>query len=111
MKVIAALYKAIHNKPAPYYLEYPLWLLFWKPIRKYLNVAVIPDIPFNTLRICLYRVIGFKIGKNCFIGMKCYLDDIEPEKTQISNNVTISYGVYFSIHGINQSHQTIKIFG
>ena len=41
--------------------------------------------------------------------MKCYLDDLEPHKTKIENNVIISYGVYFSLHGKNQTRTFIHI--
>lgn len=40
------------------------------------------------VRIGLYRMCGFKIGKGCFIGMKCYLDDLCVDKIVIGNNVT-----------------------
>lgn len=51
----------------------------------------------------------FKIGKGCFIGMKCYLDDLCVDKIVIGNNVTISYGVYFACHGRKQEHNMIVI--
>lgn len=108
--LILKLYYKLLNKPVPYYAEYPFWLIIWKPIRKFINVVVIPNIPFSNIRILLYRfIIGYKIGKNVFIGMKCYLDDIEPNKTVIEDNVVISYGCYFSLHGINQKHTFIHI--
>ena len=44
------------------------------------------------VRIGLYRLCGFKIGKGCFIGMKCYLDDLCVDKIIIGNNVTIAAG-------------------
>jgi acetyltransferase-like isoleucine patch superfamily enzyme len=53
--------------------------------------------------------VGYKIGKNVFIGMKCYLDDLEPQDTVIEDNVTISYGCYFALHGIGQKHSFIHI--
>src|SRR4030042_3479209 len=52
---------------------------------------------------------GYNIGKNVFIGMKCYLDDMEPKNITIEDNVIISYGCYFSLHGRNQSHKKIII--
>ena len=52
---------------------------------------------------------GFKIGKGCFIGMKCYFDDLCVDKIVIGNNVTISYGVYFACHGRKQKHNKIVI--
>jgi len=54
-------------------------------------------------------MLGFKIGKNVFIGMKCYLDDIDPEKTTIEDDVVISYGCYFACHGKGQDHTNITI--
>lgn len=102
------LYKIL-GKPIPYYANYPLWLITWKPIRKYINVVIIPNMPFLRLRVILYRMLGFKIGKNVFIGMKCYMDDMEPSKTIIEDNVTISYGTYFATHGKDQGQTTIHI--
>jgi len=93
----------------PYYANYSILKIMWIPIRKYINVVFIPNVPFSGLRIRLYRMIGFKIGKNVFIGMKCYLDDLEPSNTSIGNNVTISYGCYFSMHGKGQTRTHIEI--
>jgi acetyltransferase-like isoleucine patch superfamily enzyme len=97
------------GKPIPYYAKYPLWLIILKPIRKYINVVMIPNIPFSHLRVTLYRMLGFKIGKNVFIGMKCYMDDMEPSNTIIEDNVTISYGTYYTTHGKWQGHTVIHI--
>lgn len=108
--ILAELYYRLRNKPVPYYAKYPFWMIIWKPLRKYLNVVLIPNIPFARLRVFLYRnLIGYRIGKNVFIGMKCYLDDLEPGKTIIEDDVTISYGCYFALHGINQPHSSILI--
>ena len=108
MTILERVYK-IRKKNPPSYAKYPLWLLVLKPFRKMLNVVIIPNIPFNFLRIWLYRLVGYNIGKNVFIGMKCYLDDLNPSKMTIENNVTISYGCYFSLHGKRQGHQSITI--
>lgn len=108
--ILAELYYRLRKKPVPYYAKYPAYLIFWKPIRKYFNVVVIPNIPFNAIRIFLYKhFIGYKIDKNVFIGMKCYLDDLEPQNMVIENNVTISYGCYFALHGKGQKHSYIRI--
>lgn len=109
MFLLRLFYTYVLRQTPPYYTHYPLWLITWKPLRKFLCVIIIPAIPFNTLRILLYRTIGFKIGKNVFIGMKCYLDDMDPSLTTISDNVTISYGCYFACHGKNQAHTPILI--
>jgi len=108
MTIARILYK-IRGKPVPYYADYPLWLILWKPIRKWLNVVLIPNIVWTRLRIMLYRMVGFKIGKGVFIGMKCYLDDVDPGKTIIEDNAAISYGTYFAVHGLGQEHTPIVI--
>lgn len=110
MGILKTYYKVFRkNKPLPHYAHYSILKIIWIPIRKYLNVVLIPNIPFNKIRILLYRMIGYKIGKSVFIGMKCYLDDLEPHKTTIENNVTISYGVYFALHGKGQPRTFIHL--
>jgi acetyltransferase-like isoleucine patch superfamily enzyme len=109
MSVLLKSWYKLRGKSIPYYAGYPLWLFFWKQIRKFLNVVIIPCIPLNWLRILFYRCIGFKIGQNVFIGMRCYLDDIDPSKTIIEDDVGISYGCYFAVHGYQQPHTNIVI--
>ena len=41
--------------------------------------------------------------------MKCDLDDLEPSRPQIGDNVAISYGCYFSLYGKGQTRTYIKI--
>ena len=100
MNGISRLYEAVRRKPAPVEIRRagPL-LLVWKIVRKWLCVAVIPFVPFNTLRIWGYRLVGFKIGRNVFIGMQCYLDDVHPDLFVVESDVVISYRVTVSCHG------------
>lgn len=63
----------------------------------------------NGWRIFFYRLCGYNVGKNVFIGMRCYLDDLEPQMLTIEDNVIISYGVFFACHGRNQAHTPITI--
>lgn len=93
--------------PARYNIS--LWTGFKKPIRKWFSAVFIPAIPFTNLRVACYRMCGYKIGKNTFIGMHCYLDDLCYDKIEIGKNVTISYGVYFACHGRKQGHNRIII--
>jgi len=109
MYVAEQFYKKILRKEPPYYAKYSFLTILWKPIRKYINVVIIPNIPFNHLRVILYKMIGFNIGKNVFIGMKCYMDDMAIEHTIIEDDVTISYGCYFACHGKGQGHTKIHI--
>ena len=109
MRLLRFFYKKIHKKDPPYYYYYSLWKIIVKPVRKYFNVVIIPNTPFNNLRVFMYRCCGYKIGKNVFIGMKCYLDDMCYDLITIEDNVTISYGVFFACHGKKQTHTPITI--
>lgn len=109
MYLVEQFYKIILKKEPPYYAKYSLFTMIWKPIRKYINVVIIPNTPFSSLRVILYKMIGFKIGKNVFIGMKCYLDDVAIEQMTIEDDVTISYGCYFACHGKGQAHTHVCV--
>lgn len=109
MRLLKWIYEKTHHKPAPYYYSYSILKIICKPIRKWLTNVVAANCPFNCVRIAIYRMCGFKIGKGTFIGMRCYLDDMCYDLLKIGNNVTISYGVFFACHGKNQEHIPIII--
>lgn len=109
MKLLKYLYEKIQKKPAPYYYNYSILTIVMKPIRKWLTNTLAGNCPFNSIRIAIYRMCGFKIGKNTFIGMKCYLDDMCYDYLTIGDNCTISYGVFFACHGRNQGHLPIVV--
>ncbi len=109
MRLLKLIYEKTHNRPAPYYYNYSLVTIIFKPIRKWLTNVVAANCPFNCIRILIYRLCGFKIGKGTFIGMRCYLDDMCYDMLKIGNNVIISYGVFFACHGRNQGHNPIEI--
>lgn len=109
MKLIKKIYEEVTKKQPPYYFNYSVLKIIGKPIRKFVAQVLAPNCPFNNIRILLYRLCGFKIGKHVFIGMKCYLDDMCYNLLEIGNNVTISYGVYFACHGKGQGHLPIVI--
>ena len=109
MKLLKFAYEKIKGKPAPYYLDYSLLKIIGKPIRKWMAQCLAPNCIFNNIRLLLYRLCGFKIGKHVFIGMKCYLDDMCYDLLTIGDNVVISYGVYFACHGRHQGHYPIRI--
>lgn len=109
MKLLKAAYERIKGKPAPYYYNYSLLTILGKPVRKWVAQCLAPNCVFNCIRIFLYRLCGFRIGKHVFIGMKCYLDDMCHDLLTIGDNVIISYGVYFACHGKNQGHYPIRI--
>ena len=109
MKLLKYSYEKIKGKPAPYYYDYSLKKIIAKPIRKWIAQDIAPNCVSNNVRILLYKLCGFKIGKNVFIGMKCYLDDMCYDQVTIGNNVIISYGVYLACHGKNQGHNPITV--
>ena len=98
-----------NGEQVPHYWKYSVMTIIAKPIRKFMSAIILHSIPFNNLRITLYRLCGYKIGKNVFIGMRCYLDDTCYDMMKIGDNVGISYGVYFALHGRRQGHHTLEI--
>lgn len=109
MLLLKKAYEKINGKKAPYYFNYSILQIVSKPIRKWLVNVVAANCPFNIVRIYIYILCGFKIGKHCFIGMRCYLDDMCYDLLTVKDNCTISYGVYFACHGKNQKHLPITI--
>lgn len=109
MFILKFFYEKITKKEAPYYYNYSLLTVILKPIRKWVTNTVAASCPFNCIRILLYRMCGFKIGKKCFIGMRCYLDDMCYDLLRINDNVIISYGVFFACHGRHQGHYPIVV--
>lgn len=109
--VICNIYHWMHPNVAyediPNFYKRSLLGQVWHTIRKCICQNIAPNCVLNPVRIALYRLCGFKIGKNVFIGMKCYFDDLDPQNLIIEDNVGISYGVYFSCHGRKQGHNQI----
>ena len=110
MGVLAIYYRVTHpNRPVPYAYKRSLITEVWHLMRKFICQNIAPNCVTNFMRVNLYRMCGFKIGGGTFIGMKCYFDDVCPEKMVIEDNVGISYGVYFTCHGRKQNHRSIII--
>lgn len=107
--LIRWLYRKIKKHEPPYYYNQSIFSVIMKPIRKWITNALVPHCPFNRLRILLYRMCGFKIGKRCFIGMRCYFDDLCRKLLIIGDHVTVSYGVFFACHGAKQERTKIVV--
>lgn len=110
MGLIKICYKLKHpRQPVPYWAERSIFEEMWHLIRKFICQNIAPNCVTNFMRVNLYRLCGFKIGKHVFIGMKCYFDDLCIQNMVIEDYVGISYGVYFSCHGRKQDHHSIII--
>lgn len=107
--IFSWIWRKTHKTEPPYYYYYSIWIIITKPIRKFFSAVLIPTIPFSNLRVACYRLCGYKIGKNVFIGMRCYLDDTQYKCIKIEDNVVISYGVYFACHGEKQTPHKLII--
>lgn len=108
--IIAELYyKYIKKIEPPYYAKYSFLKIILKPLKKVYIHNIIPYCPFNKLRVLLYKLAGFRIGKNVSIGMKCYLDDMEPHLISIEDNAIISFEVCLVVHGRYQEHTPILV--
>ena len=100
-------HKGVKDEDIPYWYKRSILGEILHLIRKGICQNIAPNCVLTPVRIALYRLCGFKIGKNVFIGMKCYFDDVCPENMIIEDEVGISYGVYFSCHGRKQGHHKI----
>lgn len=74
-----------------------------------MNVSMIPFVPFNAVRVALYRLIGYSIGRRVFIGMQCYLDDTHPSRILIEDDVTVSFRVTIACHGPRSRDHRLEI--
>lgn len=113
MSLLTVIYKLTHpgvsDEQIPYWYKRSILGEIWHLIRKGICQNIAPNCVMTPVRIGLYRLCGFKIGKGTFIGMKCYLDDLCIDEIRIGSNVIISYGVYFACHGPNQGHNRLVI--
>lgn len=111
--ILKYIYKLTHpgvsDEEIPYWYKRSIFGEIWHLVRKGICQNIAPNCVMTPVRIGLYRLCGFKIGKGTFIGMKCYLDDLCVDKIEIGDNVIISYGVYFACHGPNQSHNRLIV--
>ena len=88
--ILSWIWRKTHKTEPPYYYYYSIWTIIIKPIRKYFSAVIIPTIPFSDLRVACYRLCGYKIGKNVFIGMRCYLDDTQYKCIKIGGRVMVN---------------------
>ena len=54
--------------------------------------------PNNKLRQWMHRRRGVHIGKNVYLGMFCFLDNLHPEYIYIEDNVSVNAGTMILTH-------------
>ena len=54
--------------------------------------------PLSKIRITLHRYRGVNIGKGCYIGMFCFIDNLYPEYIYIEDGASINAGSMLVAH-------------
>ena len=88
------------EKDIPYY-EDTQKRTFAQKIRKIKNTVLMLmayACPSNGLRIKLHRLRGVTIGKNVYLGMFCFLDNLYPEYIYIDDNASVNAGTMKLTH-------------
>lgn len=67
-------------------------------VRRMLCLEASRFCPFVAGRIWLYRRMGVRIGKNCYVGFHVELDTNHPELIEIGDGVTISHRCIIATH-------------
>lgn len=85
-------WSVMEEHPVPYYEETQK-RTFRQKVRKIRNTILhllAYTCPNNGLRIRMQRRRGVHIGKNVYIGMFCFFDNLAPEYIYIEDNVSIN---------------------
>lgn len=69
-----------------------------KKIKNTLLMLMAYSCPMNGLRIRFHRWRGMKIGKNVYLGMFCFFDNLYPEYIYIEDNASINAGSMILTH-------------
>ncbi|MDR3287228.1 MAG: acyltransferase [Prevotellaceae bacterium] len=88
------------GKAIPYYEETQK-RTFGQKTRKIKNTLLMLlayACPTAKVRICLHRWRGVSIGKNVYVGLFCFLDNLYPEYIYIEDNASINAGSTILTH-------------
>lgn len=103
-------YQNIHSPhPVPYYEETQK-RTFGQKMRKVRNtiyMLLAYACPNNKLRQWFHRRRGVHIGKNVYLGMFCFLDNLYPEYIYIEDNVAINAGTMILTHFNPMQHLSV----
>ena len=86
--------------PVPYYEETQKRTLIQKlrKIKCTIYMLLAYACPNNSLRIWFHRRRGVHIGKNVYLGMFCFLDNLQPSYIYIEDNVSVNAGSMILTH-------------
>ena len=88
------------EKEIPYY-EQTQKRTFLGKIRKIKNTLLLLlayACPSSKLRIFMHRLRGVNIGKGCYIGMFCFIDNLYPEYIYIEDGASVNAGSMLIAH-------------
>jgi acetyltransferase-like isoleucine patch superfamily enzyme len=88
------------EKDIPYY-EQTQKRSFFEKIKKIKNTVFLLlaySCPFAKTRIIFNRLRGVNIGKGCYIGMFCFIDNLYPDYIYIEDGVSINTGTMLIAH-------------
>jgi len=88
------------GKDIPYYEQTQKRTFFEKvkKIRNTLLLLLAYACPSLKLRILFHRLRGVNIGKGCYIGMFCFIDNLYPEYIYIEDEVSVNTGAMLIAH-------------
>jgi len=88
------------EKDIPYYEQTQKRTFFEKArkIRNTLLLLLAYVCPSVKIRIILHRLRGVNIGKGCYIGMFCFIDNLYPEYIYIKDGASINTGTMLIAH-------------
>jgi acetyltransferase-like isoleucine patch superfamily enzyme len=93
-------YNILSEREIPYYEQTQKRTIFQK-IRKVRNTLLLLfayACPSLKMRIFLHRLRGVKIGKGCYIGMFCFIDNLYPEYIYIEDGSSVNTGTMLIAH-------------
>ncbi len=85
------------------------WRLPLAFLHRWLNVVArhVPMLP--AMRVGLHRVRGVKIGRGVFIGAEVFIDDAEPHRVVIEDDVTLIARSALLAHGYYPQHMSERL--
>jgi acetyltransferase-like isoleucine patch superfamily enzyme len=88
------------EKDIPYYEQTQKRTLLGKliKIKNTLFMLLAYACPSVTLRIWFHRLRGVNIGKGCYIGMFCFIDNLYPEYIYIEDGASVNAGSMLISH-------------